>query len=258
MLAIIEIGNSHISVACLEGAKPVFTRRVDTDILKTDLEYVIEFRKVLAEEKLLPESVEGVVISSAVPRLQNTVALAARRIFGKEPMVIGPDSATGFEIALKHPQELGSNLLCSAAAAVHDYGAPVILVNMGVATSIGVIDENRRYLGGALLPGMQSSLRAFTNITTLPEFRITNMSRDIGRTTIDAMNCGSLYGNAGMIDALLSRMIDELHTEKPVKIVATGRQSEILMPYLTHEIIPDRDLSLRGMYYIFTAKGGAK
>lgn len=263
MIAAIEIGNSYITLGCIKnGSDPigqeVFLRHIPTVTHYTDFEWLVCLRQIFEEENVRIPDVKGCVLSCVVPKVQPHFALALERLFSVKPLIVGPDSATNIEISLENPKELGSNLLSCAVAAVNRYGAPAIIINMGTAFSIGVIDENRRYLGGAILPGMQCAFRAFTDITKLPGFRITATDKQIGRNTEDALLCGSLYGNAGMIDGILDRMLSELSEDarENVTIISTGKQAEILAPYFKHTIINDPFLSHRGLFEIFQEKGG--
>ncbi len=149
----IDMGNTNIVIGCVDDDKVIFEERLSTDLSKTELEYAISFKNVLEIYNIKSEDINGAIISSVVPQLVNVIKAAVEKVVDIEPLVVGPGVKTGLNILMDQPKQVGSDLIVDAVAATHDYGAPVIIVDIGTATTISAVDENGNYIGGAILPG---------------------------------------------------------------------------------------------------------
>ena len=147
MILAIDMGNTNIVIGCVDEEKVLFEERLATDLSKTELEYVVIFKTVLELYGIEKEKVTGAIISSVVPQLVNIIKSAVYKLIKVEPMVVGPGVKTGLNILMDEPRRVGSDLIVDAVAATHDYGAPVIIVDIGTATTISTVDENGNRIG---------------------------------------------------------------------------------------------------------------
>lgn len=251
MILAIDIGNTNIVVGCFDKDQVLFVERVSTDHKKTELEYAISLKNVLEIYDIKPACVEGGIISSVVPPLTNVLKASAEKIIGGEVLVVGPGIKTGLNIMMDNPASVGSDLIVDAVAAIHEYPVPLVFIDMGTATTISVIDEEKRYRGGMILPGMRVSMDSLTSRTAqLPHISMEAPKKLIGKNTIDCMKSGMIYGNASCIDGMIRRIKKELDRED-VTVIATGGLSRVILPYCEEKIIYDNELLLKGLRLIY-------
>ncbi len=250
MILTIDIGNTNIVLGGIEAGEIRFEARLATDRIKTSDQYCAELKMMLAIYEVRPETVEGSIISSVVPPVLNSVKTAILKLTGKAPLIVGPGIRTGLNIRMDNPTEIGSDLIVAAVAAIADYGAPLLIVDMGTATTITAIDENGAFVGGCICPGLMISLDALTGRTAqLPGISLDEPPHAIGKNTRDCMRSGVMFGAAAMLDGLLERMAQELGCEP--KIVATGGIARFVTPLCKREITVDRSLMTRGLYVLY-------
>lgn len=250
MILALDIGNTNIVVGGLEGEKICFEARIATDLVKTSDQYCVELKNMLNLFEVQPEKIDGCIIASVVPPVLNSFRTAVRKLTGKAPLVVGPGIRTGLNIRMDNPSEVGSDLIVAAVAAIADYGAPLLLVDMGTATTITAIDEDGSFVGGCICPGVKISMEALTGRTAqLPGISLDEPQRAIGKNTRDSMRSGIMLGAAAMLDGLLDRMEAELGTR--VKVVATGGMSRFVLPLCRREMIYDKSLMLKGLRLIY-------
>ena len=250
MILTIDIGNTNICVGAFENENLKFCARMSTDKQKLTDEYAIDLKDIFAlyEQE---NKVEGAILSSVVPALTPSVAQAIRIVFGVTPVIVGPGIKTGMNIKIDNPAQLGSDIIADDLAAHTLYKGPLMVFDMGTATTISVVDGAGAILGGIIMPGVRLSLNALSSTAAqLPEIGLDNPPEDIiGTNTIDSMKAGILYGNASMVDGMIERM--EKRMGQPLKIVATGGLSSAIIPLCKHEIIHDPDLQLKGLYILY-------
>ncbi len=250
MLLLIDIGNTNIVVGCYEGGKIQQEARLATELLKTSDQYCMDLKNLLSFYEIDCGAVEGVIISSVVPPVLNSVRTAVRKLTGKRPLVVGPGIKTGLNILLDNPASVGSDLVAGAVAALREYKPPIILIDMGTATTIAVVDANGAYIGGSICTGVKVSAEALTGRTAqLPGISLDTPKRAIGRNTVDAMRSGIMLGNACMLDGMIERFEEELGQKATV--VATGGIARFVLPMCRREIIYDRDLLLKGLVALY-------
>ncbi|MBR2897551.1 MAG: type III pantothenate kinase [Oscillospiraceae bacterium] len=250
MLLAIDIGNSNIVVGVVENGKILHKARFATDRIKTSDQYWVELKDALSLFDISPKSVEAAIISSVVPPVLNSVRSAVVKMTGIEPMVVGPGMKTGLNILADHPAQVGSDLISAAVAAVRDYPKPIIVIDMGTATTISVLDRNGAFLGGSICPGIKISSEALTGRTAqLPAISLEAPKHAIGRNTIDCMKSGLMLGAAAMLDGMIDRMEGELGEK--VTVVATGGISRFVIPACRREIVLDMDLLLKGLVILY-------
>ena len=251
MLLAIDIGNSNISVGLFgKGRDLKFLASIDTDSRKTADQISIDLMNLFALYGYDIHKVTGAIFSSVVPGINFMMHKSLTRLLGKEPMVVGPGIKTGLNIRMDNPAEIGSDLIVASVAAIHDYGAPLLIVDMGTATTITAIDKDGVYTGGCICPGLKISLEALTGRTAqLPGISLDEPQRAIGKNTRDAMRSGIMFGAAAMLDGLLDRMEQELGT--PATVVATGGISKFVVPLCRRKLIYDRTLMLKGLNLLY-------
>ena len=250
MLLAFDIGNTNIVLGCIDGDEILFSERISTDHSKTSLEYALTFRSILSLHKIPLEEIGAAIIASVVPPITSCIENAVRKLSDCRVYTVGPGIKTGLNILMDNPAQVGADLIVGAVAGIHDYPCPQILIDMGTATTICVIDRNRNYIGGMILPGLQVSLDSLTSRTSqLPRISLDPPRRVIGKNTVECMKSGILYGSASMLDGMIDRIWSELGEEAVV--IATGGLSGSITPLCRHNIILDDDLLLRGLNYIY-------
>lgn len=250
MILAIDIGNTNIVVGCIDKEKIYFIERLSTVRTKTELEYAIDLKTVLDIYHIKRTDIEGCIISSVVPQITNVAKLAAEKILKKEVLVLGPGVKTGLNIMLDNPGEMGADRVADAVAALTYYPVPLVIVDMGTATTVSVVDEKKRYLGGMILPGVRVSLDALiSRASQLSGISIEEPKKLIGKNTVDCMKSGILYGNAAAVDGIIDRIEEELG--KKVTAIATGGMSGKIIPHCKRKIIQDEDLLLKGLLIIY-------
>ncbi len=250
MILAIDIGNTNIVVGCIEGEEVAFFERVSTDVAKTELEYVVQLKMVLDLHHIDSNKIDGCIISSVVPPLNTVIRSAIVKYFGKEPLIVGPGIKTGLNILMDNPASVGADLIVNAVAGFRYYGAPLIMIDMGTATTVSVLDDKANYIGGMILPGVRVSLDSLVNRTSqLPRIALEMPKKNIGRNTIDCMKGGIIVGQASAMDGIIERMWEELGYETAV--VATGGLAGAIITHCKHEIVIDNELTLKGLGLIY-------
>ena len=250
MILAIDIGNTNIVMGGIDKKKTYFIERLSTVRTKTELEYAVDIKTVLDIYHIDKSLIEGCIISSVVPQITNIAKLAAEKILKVKPMVLGPGIKTGLNIMMDHPASTGADLVADAVAGIAEYPLPLIVIDMGTATTASVIDANKNYIGGMILPGVRISRGALTSrASQLSGISIDAPKHVIGKNTIECMKSGVLYSNAGALDGIIDRIEEELG--QPATVVATGGLAKKIVPYCRKKIILDEDLLLKGLLIIY-------
>lgn len=250
MILALDIGNTNIVLGTIENDKILFTGRLATDKLKTADEYALLFSGMLSMNNIDVKSIEGVIISSVVPPLILTLRRAIRKLTKLEPMVLGPGLKTGLNIKIDNPAQLGCDQVADAVGVINKYPVPAMVLDMGTATTVSVIDKDKNYLGGLIIPGIRISQDALSSRTSqLPRISLEKPQNVIGKNTIDCMQSGAVFGTACMIDSLADRIEEELGEK--VTIIATGGNSESIVSVCKRDVIYDSNLLLDGLNLIY-------
>ncbi len=250
MILVIDIGNSNIVLGCIHNREIVKEARMATDILKTSDQYCAELKSMLDLLEIKIDGIEGAIISSVVPPVLNSFKTAIMKLTGISPLVVGPGIKTGLNILLDNPALAGGDLIVGAVAALDQYKPPMLIIDMGTATTITAIDAKGNFLGGSIFPGVKISAEALSGKTAqLPAISLEVPQRVIGRNTVDCIRSGLMMGTAAMLDGMIQRMEEELGTATTV--IATGGIARFVIPLCRREIIYDKDLLLRGLGLIY-------
>lgn len=250
MILAIDIGNTNIVIGCIRDNRILFVERLYTDVKKSELEYAISVKNVLEIYGVDRRELKGGIISSVVPPVTGTIRNAAAKVIGKELLVVGPGVKTGLDIRIDNPAQLGPDLVVGAVAGLEEYGCPLVIIDMGTATTLTVVNEKRQVIGGMILPGVGVALDSLTSRTSqLPKISMEPPKKLIGSNTVDCMKSGVLYGNACCVDGMIGRIREELGA-KP-RVVATGGMAKHIIPYCREQIHMDDALLLRGLNLIY-------
>lgn len=252
MLLAIDIGNSNTSVGLFGPDRELkFLAALDTDIRRTADQFSIDLMNVFALYHYDLKDVNGAIVCSVVPPLNFMLEKAVGRLLGKPPMVVGPGVKTGLNIRMDFQTQMGADIVADAVAALEKFSAPIVTIDMGTATTIGVISHDRTYEGGLLLPGVNVSLEALSRrAAQLPAISLQRPKSLIGKNTEDCMRAGIVYGTAGMLDGVIDRIRGEF-PGKTVSVVATGGNAPVIVKYCRNEIIYDKYLLMNGLWAIY-------
>ena len=250
MLLAIDIGNTNIVIGCMKDDEIVFKARIATERQRTSDQYGVEIKNMIEAFGVNLKDIDDCIISSVVPPVFNSVRTGVLKIIGKQPMVVSPGLKTGLNIHVDVPSQVGSDRIVIAVAALAEYEAPLILMDLGTATTIEVVEPDNRYVGGVIFPGVMVSLDALTSrAAQLPGISLDKPKAVIGKNTVDCMRSGMMYGTAAMIDGIIERIEEELGHK--ATIVATGGLARFITPLCKREIILERDLLLKGLNIIY-------
>lgn len=250
MILAINIENTNIVIGCLNRDRILFMERLSTDKKKTALEYAMSFKAIFELHEVDRNEIEGAIIASVVPPVLNQVSGAVRKLTGKTALVVGPGVKTGLNIKMDDPRSVGSDLIVAAVSAIDKYGAPLIIIDMGTATTMSVVDRNKCYIGGVITPGAALSMEALaTRTALLQKIGMDKADHVICKNTIDAINSGLLVGAACTVDGMIDRMEEELGYKTTV--LATGPDARRIIPLCKHDIIIDKDIIMHGLRIIY-------
>lgn len=250
MILAVDIGNSNIVLGGIQGNNIAFEARLRTEPTKTSDEYCIDVKIILDVYGFKPEDVEGAIISSVVPQVLNSIKTAIKKLTGKTALVVGPGLKTGLNIRVENPSQTGADLVVGSVAALREHKPPLIVVDMGTATTMSVLDDSGALIGGCICPGVKISLDALTERTALlPGLQLDQPRKAIGRNTIDCMRSGIMMGNACMLDGMVQRMEEELGQKATV--VITGGIAKYIAPLCKTPMIYDKDLLLKGLAFLY-------
>ena len=250
MILTIDIGNSNIVLGGVEGEEIVFEARLRTEATKTSDQYCVDVKILLDVYNISPRQIEGSIISSVVPQVLNSFQTAIKKLTGKTSLVVGPGIKTGLDIRLENPGQTGADLVVADVAALREHKPPLIVIDMGTATTMAVLDENGAHIGGCIIPGVRISMDALTDKTALlPGLQLDQPKRAIGRNTVDAMRSGIMMGTACMLDGMVERMEQELGMKTTV--IATGGIAKFIVPLCKTPMIYDKDLLIKGLAALY-------
>lgn len=250
MILAIDIGNSNIVIGGVEKEQIVFEARLRTETTKTSDQYCVDLKILLDVYGIDKSQVEGSIIASVVPQVLNSMQSAVKKLTGQQSLVVGPGLKTGLNIRLENPSQTGADLVVGCVAALREHKPPLIVVDMGTATTMVVLDETGALIGGSISPGIKISMDALTERTALlPGLQLDQPKRVIGRNTIDCMRSGIMVGAACMLDGMIQRMEEEMGQKATV--VATGGIARFVLPMCKREIIYDKDLLIKGLVALY-------
>ena len=250
MLLALDLGNTNITVGVFKKDELLCECRLATNRSRTGDQYAVELLTILQLHRIEPTDIHGAILSSVVPGLDTVLCAAVERIIGVEPLMVGPGVKSGMNIRIDNPAQLGADLLVGAVAAVSKYGAPCIVWDLGTATTVSAIDASGAFRGGAIMPGVATSLDSLiSNASLLPRVHIKAPERAIGTNTADSLRSGSVLGTASMMEGMCDRIEDELGVKATV--VVTGGLGKEVAAACRRETVYDGRLLLDGLRLIY-------
>lgn len=250
MILTVDIGNSNIVLGGVQEDTIVFEARLRTEVSKTSDQYCVDLKILLDVYGIRAEQIEGAIIASVVPQVLNSFQTAIKKLTGKQSLVVGPGLKTGLNIRLENPAQTGADLVVADVAALREHKPPLIVIDMGTATTMSVLDETGAHIGGCIIPGVKISMDALTEKTALlPGLQLGEPKAAIGRNTIDAMRSGIMMGTACMLDGMIERMEQELGQKTTV--IATGGIAKFVIPMCKTKILYDKDLLIKGLAALY-------
>ena len=250
MLLAIDMGNTNIEFGLLDGDKIVLSERVKTDTEKTSTEYAVLLHTIFELNGIDVSNIDGAVLSSVVPPLTHIVREAVKSVTGKTALVVGPGVKTGLKLKVEDPKAIGADLIVGAVAGVEMLGAPLLVIDMGTATTVIAVDKEGQFLGGAVIPGVVLSINALaSNTSQLPNISIEAPKKVINSQTVEAMQSGIVYGQASLLDGMIARMKKELGYD--TKVIATGGLSTMMEKGTNCIDHVDKLLTLIGLEIIY-------
>ena len=250
MILTIDIGNSNIVLGGVKDDQIIFEARLRTEATKTSDQYCVDLKILMEVYGVSNKDIEGTIIASVVPQVLNSMRTAIQKLTGKVPLVVGPGLKTGLNILLENPGQTGADLVVADVAALREHKPPLIVIDMGTATTMSVLDKNGAHIGGCIIPGVKISMDALTDRTALlPGLQLDQPKRAIGRNTIDAMRSGIMLGTACMLDGMVERMEAELGYQTTV--IVTGGIAKFIVPMCKTPMIYDKDLIIKGLAILY-------
>ncbi|MBO7519388.1 MAG: type III pantothenate kinase, partial [Clostridia bacterium] len=249
-LLAIDIGNTNITLGVYDEQVLMFTGRLATDNKTTADQYAIDIKNLLSLHNCEHRDVEDCIIASVVPTVGTAIKKAVSFLCDIVPLELGPGVKTGLNIKIDNPAQLGADLVAGAVGAINEYTLPCIVIDMGTATTLSVIDSNATYMGGVIAAGVGLTLKALTeNTAALPSVTIKAPRGVIGTNTVDCMQSGLVFGTAAMLDGLIEQISARLG--KSPTVVATGGLAHEIVTYCRHDIIYNENLLLEGLREIY-------
>ena len=256
MILAIDCGNTHTDFGCIDDTgkiRQIFT--MESNRKKTSYEYAADINEICTLLKMDVRAFHAMVLSSVVPVLTGSFQEAAKILGIKDCLIVKKENVSSLRFPDTVGEEIGPDLIVAAVAAVKRYPLPAIIIDMGTASTLTVIDREGTFSGGVILPGVGISMNALAKETSLlPSIDVAPAKKLISLNTIDAMRSGIIYGTAGSLDGIIDRFLEELGEE--ASILATGGLSPLICPYCRHHITVDENLLLSGLWEIWKeAKG---
>ena len=250
MILTIDIGNSNIVLGGVKDDEIVFEARLRTEVTKTSDQYCVDLKILMDVYGIQVGDIEGTIIASVVPQVLNSMQTAVKKLTGKTCLVVGPGLKTGLDIRLENPNQTGADLVVGCVAALREHKPPMIVVDMGTATTMVVLDQKGALVGGCICPGVKISMDALTERTALlPGLQLDQPKRAIGRNTVDCMRSGIMMGAACMLDGMVERMEEELGCKTTV--VVTGGIAKFVIPMCRTPMIYEKDLIIKGLATLY-------
>lgn len=253
MILAIDMGNTNIKIGVVDTIDNIIEERVTTDKNKSSLEYGQDIQAVLNFHHISSSAIDGAILSSVVPSLTGVVETAVRKSIGVQPVIVNCNMKMDIKLnKFQYPKGIGPDLIVGMEAAHYYYKSPCISVNMGTATTITLVDSDGEYCGGAIMPGMKTSLDALIeSCAMLPEISLEDPGYVISQNTVHCIRSGIIYGNAGQVDGIIERIEAELGQK--CNIVATGGMARFVVQYCKNadRIVRDDGLLMKGMLRLY-------
>lgn len=250
MLFVLDAGNTNTVLGVFKNDTLIHEWRIKTDRYKTEDEFAVLIKSLLEHENISFSDINGVIISSVVPPMMFALEKMSTKYFHVDPMVIGKDSVQShLNMVYPNPEEIGADRIVNAVGAIEEYGAPLIIIDFGTATTYCYINDEKAYYGGLITPGILISIEALNSkASKLPKIEIQSPDNVIGSSTVEAMQSGVFYGYVAQVDGTVTRMKQEMKTEPTV--IATGGLATLIADATETIDYADKHLTLKGLQLI--------
>lgn len=250
MLVTIDVGNTNITIGVFEGADIVGSFRLTTKMQRTSDEFGVSLLSLFRAKNIDPTLVEGVLISSVVPKVMHSLNNSIRKFFNLEPMIVGPGVKTGISVKLENPKQVGADRIVNVVAAYHLYGGPALVIDFGTGTTYDYVNEKGEFEFGLIAPGIEISGQAlWTQAAKVPEIEIKKPPTIQCKNTITSMQGGLVYGYIGQTEYIIKKV--KASVGIPVKVIATGGLGRIIYQETDMIDVYDVDLPFKGMKIIY-------
>lgn len=251
MILAIDAGNTNIVFALRDQSGLRQKWRISTDASRTADEYMVWLSQLMRLENMETITISGAIIATVVPQALFPLQLLCRRYFNCDALVVGSkDVKLGIDVDMENPREVGADRLVNAVAARDQYGAPLIVLDFGTATTFDVVSDKGAYIGGVISPGINLSLEALHMAAAkLPRIAVERPDNVIGRGTVSAMQSGVFWGYVGLIEGLVTRIQSEYGS--PMKVVATGGLATLFAGATGMIEEVDQELTIKGLFQIY-------
>lgn len=250
MILTVDIGNTQTKVGVFEGEDLVVSERISTNAEKTETEYAIQLSYILEAAGVNARDMQGAVLSSVVPPVNHYFSQAIKKVTGRVPIIVGPGVKTGMKILIDDPATLGADMVVAAVGARCEHSGPMIVIDMGTATTYSYLDEKGDFRGAVIMPGVNASMESLVaNAALLPKIGFIAPNKVIGTDTISSMQSGMIFGEAARIDGMVEKIREEAGCDAPV--IATGGLAKVILPHCRTEIDYDDQLVLKGLKEIY-------
>ncbi len=250
MILAIDVGNTDITLGGFEAEELRFVSRLFADCKRTEDEYAVSILNALGLYGIAKAEISGVIIASVVPPLNAVLKKAVKFLFDKDAIFVGPGIKSGIGIRCDIPSSVGADLIAASVAAHYIYGSPALIVDIGTATKMTVVDKNGAFIGTSIIPGVVMGLNALANESAqLPQVSLEVPSSVIAKNTADCMRSGVIFGNTCLIDGMIDRINEEAGEE--FMVLATGTMASLIIPLCKHNITIDEHLVLKGLNILY-------
>lgn len=251
MLFVLDIGNTNTVLGVFDQGELLHEWQIKTDRRRTEDELGILIQSLFKHKGITFTDIDGLIISSVVPQMKFALERMAHIYFNREPFIVDSDMVHPYlKMSYPNPKEIGADRVVNAVGAIHKYGAPLIIIDFGTATTYCYINENEEYYGGLIAPGVDISIEAlYSKASKLPKIEVEAPEHVIGRSTVEAMQSGMFYGYVSQVDGIVIRMKQQFANQPTV--VATGGLASLISDASKTIDIVDRHLTLKGLFLIY-------
>jgi type III pantothenate kinase len=255
MLLVIEVGNTNTKIGVFDGPRLLVSWRLTTRREQTADEYGLFIETLLRTRGIQAPQIEGVAISNVVPPVQQPLEWMCEKHFGITPFSVEPGVNTSIPLVVDNPQEVGADRVVNVVAAVAVYGAPIISINFGTATTFDCVNARGEFIGGAIAPGITTAADALlSRAARLYRVELVRPKEAIGRNTVTNIQSGIVYGYAGLVDGMVERMRTEMGGV--VTVVATGGLAALIAHVTASIQHVNEHLTLEGLRLLYERRAG--
>lgn len=250
MIVAIDIGNTNITVAFMDGPELLKSYRLTTKLQRTSDEYGFYLRSFLEDANLEVYMIEDVLVSTVVPKIMYSFNHAIKKYLKHEPININARSSSGIQVITDSPSSVGADRIVDAAGAYYTYGGPCLVIDFGTATTFDYVNEKGEFRYAVTAPGLEITAQALSNMAAqLPEIEIKKPDSILATNTISSMQAGVVYGYIGLTREIITKVQEEIGT--PMKVIATGGLGRMISEELDCIDVYDSELTFKGLYLIY-------